>query len=68
MGYSYQHERTGDTVKVEIRDTTYRSIYKNTFNIVDKNAIYNLLKALERFSGMSIYQLIQDKLKLGEWW
>lgn len=68
MGVQYSHFREGDIVKVEIKDNTYRVLYKNTFNVKDKNGIFALLKSLEKFSGLSIYQIIQEKLKLGEWW
>lgn len=68
MKFEYSHNRTGNLVKVEIRDETYRIIYRNQFNICDKNAIYDLLKTLEKFSGCSIYQIIQSKIEKGEWW
>ena len=64
----YLQSKKGDLVKVEIRDETYRIIYRNKFNIKDKNAIYNHLKAMEQFSGFSIQQIIREKLKVGEWW
>ena len=66
--FKYSHNRDGDTVKVIIRDATYKVVYQNNFNVRDKNAIYALLKSLEKFSGISVYALIQEKLKLGEWW
>lgn len=64
----YLHHREGDFVKVEIRDGSYRIIYKAKFHIRDKNKILELLRMLEKFAGFSIYQLIRDKLKVGEWW
>lgn len=60
--------RRGLIVKAEIKDETYRKIYKYEFNIKDKNAILNFLKILEQYSGFSIMQLIKDKLNIGEWW
>lgn len=66
--YKYIHLREGDIVKIEIRDQTYRIIYRRTFNIKDKNAILSLIKILEDYSGFSVYQLIRQKLKIGEWW
>lgn len=64
----YRHSKKGDLIKVEIRDEGYNLIYRNKFNIKDKNAIYYHLKILEQYSGLSIPQLIKEKLKIGEWW
>lgn len=66
--YHYSHCREGELVKVEIKDSTYKLVYRNTFNCKDKNAILTFLKTLEKFSGFSIYGIIQEKLKVGEWW
>ena len=63
----YKHQRTSDFVKVEIRDSTYRVIYRNNFNIKDRNAIINFLSALEKYSGFSVLQLIKEKLKMDTW-
>jgi len=60
------HHREGDFVKIEIRDCYYKIIYKNKFNIQDKNAILNLLSVLEKFSGFSVQELIKKKLET-EW-
>ena len=64
----YSHSRTGDTVKIEIKDFTRRTIYKCKFNITDKNAIIYLIKAIEKYSGFSVLDIIEEKLKVGEWW
>lgn len=64
----YLHYRKGDFVKVEIRDNTYRVVYKTKFYIRDRGKILELFRMLEKFSGFSIYQLIKDKLKVDEWW
>jgi hypothetical protein len=64
----YSHSRTGDTVKIEIKDFTRRTIYKSKFNITDKNAIIYLIKAIEKYSGFSVLGIIEEKLKIGEWW
>ena len=66
-GYEYSHNRSGDIVRIEITDFTRRIIYKNKFNIKDKNAIFSLLTILEKFSGISIPKLIREKMKVGEW-
>jgi len=60
------HYREGDFVRVEIRDHSFRIIYKNKFNIQDKKAILNLLGVLEKFSGFSINEIIKMKLDT-EW-
>jgi len=61
MKFSYN--RRGDNVKVEIRDETYRLLYRSKFNIVDENAIYDLMKAIEGMGGVSINNLIKRKNK-----
>jgi len=66
--YKYSHCKEGELIKVEIKDSTYKLVYRNTFNCKDKNSIFNLLKTLEKFTGFSIYNLIQEKLKADEWW
>jgi len=59
----YKQQRQGDTVKVEIKDYTRRLIYRNKFNIRDKNALINLLQMLETYSGFTIIELIKMKIK-----
>lgn len=63
----YRHYREGDTIKVEIRDQTYRIIYKCKFNISNKKSLIQLLGILEKFSGFSITEIVREKLKIGEW-
>lgn len=64
----YSHRREGDIIKVEIKDQTRRTIYKCKFNINDKNSILYLMKAIEKYSGFSVLNIIEEKLKIGEWW
>lgn len=64
----YSHQRWSDTVKVEIKDFNRNTSYRTKFNINDKNAILNFLQILENYSGFSIAQLINEKMKLGQWW
>jgi len=59
----YSHYRKGDYVRIEIRDYTHRTIYKNKFNIKDKNSILALLRALEKFSGFSVQEIIKRKIE-----
>ena len=64
----YSHRKEGDIVDVQIRDQTRRVLYRNKFNIKDKNAIISFLQVLEKYSNFSIIDLIQQKMKLGDWW
>jgi len=66
-GFEYKHYRSGDIIKIEIRDMTYRVVYRKKFNINDKNAILNLLVTLEKYSGFSILELIKERMNIGEW-
>jgi len=59
----YIHTRRGEFVKVEIRDETYNIVYRNKFEIKNKNAIISLLSILETYSGFAIRDLIREKLK-----
>jgi hypothetical protein len=65
--YEYKHHRHGDTIKVEIRDQTYRVIYRTKFDVGNKIALIQFLEAIEKFSGFSIAELVREKLKIGEW-
>ncbi len=60
----YLPSRRGDICKIEIRDQTYRILYKKKFNISDKQALVSALSAIEAFSGFSIQQVIRENLKL----
>jgi len=64
----YTCRKEGEVIKVEIRDATRKILYRTKFNAQDKNAIIMLLGVLEKYSGFSVYALIQEKLKVGEWW
>ncbi len=66
----YAHSREGDTVKVEIKDSTRRTIYRTKFNIRDRKAIIAFLQVLENYSSFSITSLVKEKLKMDEigWW
>jgi len=64
----YSHRKEGDVVNVEIRDQTRRVLYRNKFNIKDKNAIISFLQVLEKYSNFSIIDLIKKKMEIGNWW
>jgi len=63
----YKHRQKGVIIKAEIRDETYRIIYRTKFNITDKEALLTHLQALESFSPFSIIQLLKEKLRIGDW-
>lgn len=65
--FVYKHFIKGDIIKIEIRDITYRIIYRNKFNINDRKAMIGFLGILENYSGFSIAELLKEKLKIGEW-
>ena len=64
----YNYRRDGDVVSVEIKDPTRRILYRNKFNIKDKNAIVAFLQVLEKYSNFSVVELIRKKMEIGEWW
>jgi len=66
-GINYMHYRVGDIIKVEIRDSTYRVIYKRRFRLNDKKAIIQLLEILEKFGNFSIAELMKERLGIGKW-
>ncbi len=64
MGYkpSYNPQKKGDVIKIEIKDGSQRLLYKNKFSLNDENAIYNFLKVIEKFTNVSINTIINNKL------
>lgn len=56
-----------DIVCVEIKDGSRRVLYKNKFIVSDKRAMLAFLTIIEKFGGYSIYQLIKDKVRIGDW-
>lgn len=66
-GVNYMHYRVGDIVKVEIRDETYRIIYKKKFNMNSKKDVLEFLSIVEKFGKFSVIELIREKAKIGEW-
>ena len=66
-GVNYRHQVNGDIMKVEIRDFTFRILYKKRVNLRDINSIYQFLKVLEKFGDFSIAKIIKDRYKLDHW-
>jgi hypothetical protein len=64
----YSHRRENNIVEVEIKDETRRTIYRTKFNIKDRKAILLFLDVLENYSGLSVAQILKEKLSIGEWW
>lgn len=65
-GKSYVHSRSGDIIKIEIRDSTYRVLYNIKFNIQDKKTWVNVIDVIEKF-GFSVADAIKLKHELGKW-
>lgn len=63
-GISYKHVRRGNTLKVEIRDDTRRLEYRNKINLQDKNAVIEFLLVLEKYTSLSIYEVIKGSLPI----
>ena len=64
----YSGLNRGMTGEFIVRDETYRKLYKNKFNMSDKNSMITHLRVLEQYSKFSLYQLIKDLLKINDWW
>lgn len=65
----YKHLRKGDVLKIEIRDQTYKLLYKKKINIQDKEALKQILEDLEKFSELKIKELFKEKIKNDQdWW
>jgi len=62
----YNSRENGDIVLMEIRDSSQRILYRNKFRTTDEDGIYNFLKTFEKFSNISIANLINKKLG-GDW-
>ena len=62
---SYSHTRKGDTIKIEIRDEGMMVVYRNSFNLRDKNAMMKIISILEGFSGYQIIDIIKLKYESG---
>jgi len=65
--FKYTHYKEGELIHLKIYDSTSQIVYKRSFRTDDKEAIYNLLTVLEKFCDFSVYDLIRQKLKIGEW-
>ena len=53
--------RSGETLKVEIRDTTYRVVHRGTYKLNSKKDLYALLSMLEKYMPFTINQIINWK-------
>jgi len=48
----------GDFIKVEVRDSNYKLLFRGKFNLVNKKEIKKLLVTIEKFSGVDINHMI----------
>ena len=51
----------GETIKIEIRDNTYKVMYRGTYKTNNKKDVYNMLTMLEKFTPFTINQIINWK-------
>jgi len=65
MSSEYTSHRNGDVVKIEIRDQTYKVLYRKKFNGNDMNAWWEVIQVSEKF-GFSVVELIKQKLGIGD--
>lgn len=60
-GNSVSINRSGETIKVEIKDQNYRVMHRGTYRLRLEKDFYNLLSILEKFSPHSISKIINMK-------
>lgn len=65
MGHMYASHQKGDIVKIEVRDETFRILYRKKFNVSDRNAWWEVIQGIEIF-GFSVVDLIKEKMGIGE--
>lgn len=53
-----KNRQSQDSMKVEVRDVTYRITHRGTYNLNDIKALYDLLKLIEKFSSYTITQIV----------
>ena len=51
----------GETVKLEIRDNTYKIMHRRSYKTNDIKDLYELLTSLEKFTPYTINQIINWK-------
>jgi len=52
--------KTCDFVKVEFRDSNFRLLLRGKFDLNNKKDVMKLISIIEKFSGISLYDLISD--------
>jgi len=53
--------KNGETIKLEIRDNTYRIMHRGTYKLNSIKDLYNLFSMLEKFTPYTIHQIINHK-------
>ena len=52
--------RNCDFVKVEFRDSNFKLLLRGKFDLSNKKEVIKLISIIEKFSGVSLYDLISD--------
>ena len=53
--------QNGETIKLEIRDSTYKVMYRGTYKMNSIKDLYNMFSMLEKFTPYTIHQIINHK-------
>lgn len=64
----YSHRQGSTVMEISIKDSSYQVMYSNTININDHKALINFLKVIEKFTGISVKELIAKDLLTSEEW
>ena len=62
--YQVRINRGGETLKIEIRDGTYKIIHRGTYRMNNKKDLYYMLSTIEKFIPFTINQI----LNMGSEW
>ena len=60
-GGNCSFNRQGETIKLEIRDNTYKVIHRGTYKLNSMKDLYYMLSMLEKFTPYTIHQIINHK-------
>jgi len=53
--------KDGETIKIEIRDNTYKIMHRGTYKTSSMQDLYNMLSLLEKYTPYTINQIINAK-------
>lgn len=57
----YSFNRNGETIKIEVRDSTYKVMFRGTYKLNSVKDMYNMFSMLEKFTPYTIHQIINHK-------